>query len=134
MSAAARRTDPIDALLHLRDRIRSVERALRPAITTTWTPAPLEGSWANYGSGYGDAGYYRDAAGHVHLTGVVKGGSGVILYLPVGFRPFAQRAWPANGDSALAQVEVHADGTVELTIGTGAVGLTLDQISFRAEQ
>lgn len=51
--------------------------------------ASLEGAWANYGGGWGNAEYYKDPFGQVHLRGLIKNGAAgsVIFTLPSAYRP-----------------------------------------------
>lgn len=100
----------------------------------------LLNSWVNYGSGYADAGYYRDPFGRVHLRGLIRDGtatSGTVLFvLPVGYRPSGHVTFPAAGQAigpadAYARVNVNNDGNVSIIVGTNT-WLSLNGISFAA--
>ena len=59
--------------------------------TPTWIAPTLLNSWANYGGGYNNAGYMKDALGFVHLRGLIKNGNiATIFNLPSGYRPVGQ--------------------------------------------
>jgi len=61
----------------------------RPVVYVGASGAPaFQGGWANYGSGYSGARFWKDADGMVHLAGLVTGSSGAAIFaLPVGYRP-----------------------------------------------
>jgi hypothetical protein len=103
-----------------------------------WIAPTLNGVWANYGSGYAPAGYYKDALGVVHLRGLVASGTSTLVFtLPAGYRPeyhqvFAGRVSISAVEST-ARVDVRSDGEVWLNVAFGAADfLSLDHISFRA--
>ena len=59
--------------------------------TPTWIAPTLLNSWENYGGGYNNAGYMKDALGFVHLKGLIKNGNiATIFNLPSGYRPVGQ--------------------------------------------
>lgn len=94
----------------------------------------LAGSWVNVGSFFETAGYYKDGWNRVHLSGMVKSGSGTVFTLPVGFRPTKVHVFSTAADDAFARVNVTDAGLVSFAIGTAATYLSLDGISFLAEQ
>lgn len=109
--------------------------------------APTFGSpWLNYGGGWGPARYMRDAAGVVHLQGLIQApvnGAGVAVFtLPEGFRPGVPLVFETirveGGVYQHAQFEVHPSGAViEYNTVTNDSGITqwctLSGISFPAE-
>jgi hypothetical protein len=80
--------------------------------------------WATYSTTYDDARYYKDAAGVVHLSGMVRSlvnidldnSANRIFLLPVGFRPtkriLLQCAANVPGGQGFCRVDVYADGSV----------------------
>jgi hypothetical protein len=97
------------------------------------------------GSGFGPGGFFRDRAGFVHLTGVVRRSGGAapdrIVILPSGFRPGVAVAlpvacWPSpSGTVHDCVLDVRPTGSVELSAETEATSLgliSLDGVSFRA--
>lgn len=54
-----------------------------------WTEPTLTNSWVNYGGGWANAAYRKDAQGYVHLRGLIKSGTlgSSAFLLPAGFRP-----------------------------------------------
>jgi hypothetical protein len=58
---------------------------------TPWYDFTLLNGWANYGSGFETAQYYRAGNKRVYLKGVISGGTAtqgtVLCELPEGFRP-----------------------------------------------
>lgn len=103
-----------------------------------WTEPTLLNSWTNYGGGYSNSGYYKDATGTVHLQGAIRSGTlgAAAFTLPAGSRPLASQAYSVPTGAGLATygaVVVAADGTVSVTVGDNAL-VHLAGISFRAEQ
>lgn len=112
-----------------------VVTALTP---TAWAAPVLLNSWENYGGGYSNAGYYRNAAGVVHLQGAIRNGlvGAASFTLPAGFRPAAAQAYVIPTGAAFATygvVHVESDGTVRVTVGSNTL-VHLAGVSFRAEQ
>jgi hypothetical protein len=116
--------------------------------------------WSNYGNGHETAAFFRDAAGVVHLKGVVAGAENnvsgattcadaitlapgndvarrglAVFVLPPGYRPAAAGVFTTLSNSALARIGAHTDGAISpAPPTTGAnVGawLSLSGISFR---
>ena len=112
--------------------------------------------WANYGSPFANAGFYKDQLGIVHLKGLVSSGSDTIVSvdpvtepifrLPPAYAPAHERVFPTVGRNSQGQevvegrVDVNPDGLV-VFIEDCAGGptncsddggyVTLDAISFR---
>ncbi len=99
----------------------------------SWIAPALINSWANYGSGYNPAGYFKDSQGIVHLRGLVKSGTGTIFTLPAGYRPAYRMLYGVDGANAHARVDIDTSGNV-IHAGGSNVHLSLDVITFRAEQ
>lgn len=104
----------------------------RPSIS-----APtLQGGWFNYGAGFRGSGYWQDAYGMVHLTGVIAGGvSGTPLFtLPVGMRPSSSLTFNyVNAlDSTQGTLSISSGGVVNHGSGTTTF-VSLDGASFLAE-
>lgn len=134
----------VDAV-HLKSNSVITTKILDGAVTAakietqqTWQAPTLLNSWANYGSGYNDVGYYKDSLGRVHFKGLIKNGTtaaGTVLFnLPVGYRP-AQN-YILNGrktGGADCEIRANSDGTVTIGDGGAAAGWTcLDGLNFRA--
>lgn len=95
--------------------------------------APYENNWGNYGGGYLQASYTRDAGGFIHLSGMVTGGTmpGTIFTLPVGFRPPGHAYFPIYSTSALNMLQVQAGGAVAVqTTAGGNTWVSLEGITF----
>jgi len=96
----------------------------------------LGNSWVNFGGGFRNAGYWRDAAGVIHLMGTVKDGTvdTAIFTLPVGFRPPLSGAlvFPCVSNALFGYVEVQSTGDVVCKVGDNTF-VSLDGISFKAE-
>ncbi len=102
--------------------------------------------WGNYtGVGFNSAGFFKDAAGVVHLKGFVNehcGPAGAdagipIFTLPAGYRPAAteRQATVQTGDALeVVDVKPNGDVTVDLEPATEDSGnfTSLDGMTFRA--
>jgi hypothetical protein len=106
-----------------------------------WHVMPLSPGWTNYGGAYQQAQYRKDAAGKVHLRGLVaKSGTpasgDVIATMPAGYRPPARLLFSVGaGDSAdrYGRTDVLPNGEVTFIVGaTVDAGdfTSLDNISF----
>ncbi len=100
----------------------------------------FQNGWVNYGQR--PAMFYKDAAGVVHLTGLVKSGTiGTTAFtLPAGYRPSTTvgaaslcRFVCVTSPLAAGVVQIYGEGYVELTTGSN-IYYDLSGISFRAEQ
>lgn len=91
-------------------------------------------SWVNLGGGFQNAGYMRDAAGFVHLKGLVRAGAipNTIFTLPVGFRPASWEIAATASNDLFGEVRVDpTNGNVIPYAGSGT-WFTLDSTIFRA--
>ena len=103
-----------------------------PPAAPTYIAPTLINSWANLGSGFQAAGYFKDADGIVHLAGMVTGGGNTSVFvLPAGYRPLTKHRFVVLANGALGYVDVQAGGNVFFT--TGSPWVSLDGISFLAE-
>lgn len=102
-----------------------------------WQTPTLLNGWANSGSDFATAGYFKDSVGMVHLRGTIGGGSSIIFILPPGYRPAGRSRYNvATGQTvfaSVAQLEVRGDGSVLVTSNYNG-NISLDGIRFRAEQ
>ena len=97
------------------------------------TPTLLN-SWANKGSGYQDARYWRDGSFIVHLDGYIASGTSIatdIFQLDAGFRPAAAVVFPVYTATGFGAVQINASGVVTGISGSTA-GLSLSGITFIA--
>lgn len=95
----------------------------------------FQGTWANYGSGNEEAGYYKDPYGRVHISGFVKDGvSGTVIFtLPGSYVPENRQSFIVLTGAAdqIGRVDVLANGDVQHI--SGAVDyVQLNVISFRS--
>jgi hypothetical protein len=105
-----------------------------------WIAPTLLNSWANYGEGYNVAGYFKDAAGFVHLKGLIKSGTTTartnVFLLPSGYRPL-ENCIIATCKPTGAHCEMRVMSTGYVAAGDGgmsAIFTSLDGIVFKAEQ
>ncbi len=110
------------------------------ATQEAWNNVTFQNGWGNFGSGFNNAGYYKDDFGVVHLHGLVSGGTvstgptGVIFTLPAGYRPVNTEVLSTTSTSGTplvdAVVYINSAGEVKASQGANA-WFTLDGLSFR---
>lgn len=95
--------------------------------------AAFANSWANYGSGWGEASYWKDPLGFVHLRGLIKSGTvgSHAFTLPPGFRPITNETYPTISNGAVGRVDVLTDGQVEPVSPSNNTYVSLAGIYFR---
>lgn len=93
----------------------------------------LLNSWVNFDATHSQVGYYKDAAGIVHLRGFVKSGTMTtpVFTLPAGYRPAYREVYPAVANDLFGACFVDPDGSVTPYAGSN-VYFSLDGITFRA--
>ncbi len=104
------------------------------ADNSAWIAPTLLNSWVNYGGVYSPAGYFKDAAGIVHLRGLLKDGTiGDVpaFTLPVGYRPAYQQVFVAISNNAIGRCDVLQNGEVWFRAGNLAY-FSIDGLIFRA--
>lgn len=103
--------------------------------TEAWTAPTLVNSWVNYGSGYNNAGYYKDSFGIVHIRGLIKSGttsSGTTLFtLPSGYRPTAEYIIACTSAGGYVEIRVDTSGNVKGFAGLNSIYTSLDGIHFK---
>jgi hypothetical protein len=94
----------------------------------------LLNGWTTFGSPYGAAKATATEQGLICLEGMIKPGTttaGTTLFtLPADMRPTTQKIIPCSSESAVCQIEVFANGNVQLRTGTPASFLSLDGATF----
>jgi len=108
-----------------------------------WISPTLINGWVNRDIGYdAPAGYLKDHQGFVHFRGIVfneTAGANNIFYLPEGFRPSRRLQFinlSANASAGLitSYITIEVSGAVYFNAGAVTHWLSLDNISFLAEQ
>lgn len=97
-------------------------------------PSAFSAGWVNYGSGYEDAGYFKDPWGIVHVVGLIKSGTvnNVAFTLPGGYRPIKRLMFSGIDGAGVAQrIDVAANGDIIPVAGNNAF-FSLSQINFKA--
>jgi len=95
----------------------------------------LNSPWINYGAGFGGARYFKDAAGIVHIEGLIQapGGSstsGVTLFtLLSGYRPADTLMFTTANGGGAGRIDVDSSGNVIMQSGNTAF-TSLSGISF----
>lgn len=106
--------------------LAAIMKAVQP-----WQAVVFQNSWANYGSGFHEAGYYKDFFGRVHLRGLVASGvSSVIFTLPPGYRPAFSYIFTAPSAGAYGEVRINSAGEVSMAFGDPS-WISLSGISFK---
>ncbi len=100
----------------------------------TWTDFSLMEPWA--AATATTPGFYMDATGRVNLRGVVAGGAlgNTAAVLPLGYRPSYEMTLPTTYGASRGAVTITPKGYITPADGDPALGVSLDGLSFRAEQ
>lgn len=90
-------------------------------------------SWVNYGSGWREAGFWKDPLGVIHLRGLIKSGTvgNAAFTLPPGFRPTLAETYAVISNGAVGRLSVYTDGTVIPETPSNNTYVSLSGISFR---
>lgn len=107
-------------------------------VGTAGEPA-FQGTWANFGSTWRGARFWKDPVGVVHLEGLVAGGATAttVFTLPAGYRPGMGVLFGSDMNAQVhARIDVESDGDVIARFGAGGTNIyvSLSGISFRQEQ
>ncbi|WP_127539397.1 hypothetical protein [Paenibacillus illinoisensis] len=135
-------TDLVQDVQQANARISVVESKKAEKDSPAWITPTLLNGWVNFSNGFSPAGYYKDSSGYVHIRGLIKSGfGGAFFMLPKGYRPAHALAIStisaanAAGDGALpASINVFPDGTVITAVNFQSGFMSLEGISFLAEQ
>jgi hypothetical protein len=138
-----------DTALALRDPATNTTTDMQPAIknpfknilaafvrslssTVPILATPLLNSWVNFGAGYRDAGYYKDALGIVHLSGLIASGTvGQSAFnLPVGYRPAQTLLFGTTSNASAGAVSVTPAGDVTPATPSNNAWVSLEGITF----
>lgn len=112
--------------------IENSKTPIKPRVEKFIAPT-FSGTWANFGSGYNPAGYYKDPFGIVRLRGLIAAGTinTVAFVLPAGYRPGSTELISTISLDAAARLEIAANGNVVPVTGTNT-WFSLDNVTFRA--
>ncbi len=109
-----------------------------PAGATTWTNLTMQNSWINYGSPYTVPAFTKASDGVVTIKGFIKSGTAanntVLATLPAGYRPKQEMIFEVAGTDREARVDIGPNGNIILVYAYSNAWLSLDNISFLAEQ
>lgn len=117
--------------------INNVNKITLTSDTGVWHEVTLQSAWANYGASFKNAAYMKDAAGIVHLRGLIANGAstlGALLFaLPSGYRPDAgnQMIFTTRTNGGASEIRIDSNGNVTFYVGS-STWLSLDGISFQA--
>jgi len=113
----------------------SLDGAVIHAEEYEYVAPTLLNSWANFGTGYNDVGYWRNPQnGTVRIRGMVKNGtpgaSSVVFTLPASHYPGDYNyIFVTISNSALGRVDIQTDGDVVAVSGNTA-WLSLDRVNI----
>lgn len=100
----------------------------------SWIPLSLKNSWVAYSTDWTTSSYWKDSQGFVHLTGLIKDGSGNIATLPIGYRPAFREVYHiiCSGEEE-GRVDILPDGEISPVSIPNNTWVTLSDITFYAE-
>jgi len=96
-----------------------------------------QNSWANFGGTTSVARYVKGSDNIVSLRGMVKSGTTGVLNttaLPTGYRPKTRLVFHTSANGQFARVDVDPSGNVYVVTLASNTWLSLDSISYLAEQ
>ncbi len=104
-----------------------------------WINLGLQGGWQTYSSTFNSPQYTKGPDGLVTVKGLIRFGTtaanGTLLaQLPPGYRPSEKLIFSSVANSHHARIDVASDGKITIEGGGDTVWMSLDQISFMAEQ
>jgi hypothetical protein len=123
-------------------RLSVVESKKAEKDVPAWITPTLLNGWINYSSAYQPIGYYKDSQGIVRLRGLISSGTSntgtFVFNLPKGYRPKKAALFSvltSNGTVLVpATLEIASNGVAYLGFAGGNVWLSLENISYQAEQ
>jgi hypothetical protein len=114
------------------------DKGLGLGFPAPWMTLSYGTDWLSYSADFYPLGYMRDIAGIVHVRGSVKrptGTGALIGTLPTKYRPTKNCVFPINASWAIGAIRITAStGAIDLISGSPTTIVTLDGISFPAEQ
>lgn len=113
-----------------------------PTCEDRWIPFAYENSWRDFGSDvnnwHAPGGYWKDAAGVVHVRGLVAGGTSsnvTVATLPVGYRPPKHMLWyGVSAAGSACRTEIHSDGVVMAWTGAHTGWQSFNGMNFYAAE
>lgn len=101
-------------------------------IGTAGQPA-FTNAWANFGGGFNNAGFWKDADGTVYLQGMISAGAltTAAFTLPVGYRPAGNLDKSTAANGAFGFMVISTTGTVVPQVGSN-VWFSLEGVFFKA--
>lgn len=121
----------LDSAISQGTRCYSSDKDIKRVVGAGSPAAAFTNSWVNEGGAYGDAKYWFDERGDVHLEGAIQAGTitTAAFTLPVGYRPPIGRDFAVDSNSAYGMCVIGADGVVTPQVGSNA-RFHLDGIQF----
>jgi hypothetical protein len=109
-----------------------------PTSYAGWTNLTLQNGWVVYSSTFNSPQYTKGSDGLVTVKGLIKSGTAtngtVIANLPAGYRPSKKLIFSSVANSHHARIDVASNGNITVEGDGDAVWMSLDEISFIAEQ
>ncbi len=106
--------------------------------TTSWCSLTLQNGWLQHGTGYTPPSYTKGSDGLVVVNGLIDSGATspgtVIAKLPVGYRPKDRLIMDCASNMAAGRIDIMPNGDIMIVAGVSSAWLSLDSISFIAEQ
>lgn len=102
---------------------------------TAWHFPTLLNGWLNYGGAFATAAYRKDASNYVHVKGLIKSGTigAAAFNLPAGYRPGGQVLYGTISNNVIGRVDVGTNGDLNITSPSSAAWVSLEGLTFLAE-
>lgn len=136
-------TDLVQYVQQANARLSVAESKKAEKDAPAWITPTLLNGWVSFGPSFPTAQFYKDSNGIVRFRGFIKFGlvNALLLNLPKGYRPSAASAMPvvsatdaAGAGLSSGTINIQPDGQVQTAVNVKNGFLTLEGISFPAEQ
>lgn len=109
------------------ERVEELEKDVKNIVTQeAWITPTLLNGWLAFDDS-STIKYRKNKLNNVYITGMVKGGSGIIFQLPTNYRPIIPKRFAVIANNSLGYVAIDSFGNVSLVSGNNSyVSLDID--------
>ena len=118
-------------------RLEEIEQDVKNIVTPSeWITPTLTNGWVNFGDTKSTLQYMKDRLGFVHLKGQIKNGVATAAFanVPAGYRPLQELKIPIINGTSVKTLTILPAGFLVSYDATTNTMLSVDGVTFRAEQ